>query len=110
MVLALEYMHGEGYFHRDLKPDNVMLRDNFYATIIDFGLAISTSEGAITERCGTPQYMAPEIYQEKPYDQAVDMWAVGIMVYELMTLNLPYDENQLIMLGLSNKPTHVKKP
>ncbi|KAE8902115.1 hypothetical protein PF010_g21883 [Phytophthora fragariae] len=93
VVSALEYLHGKGVLYRDLKLENLVLDADGYPKIIDFGLAkpnaTRTSERSST-MCGSAEYMAPEILQHKPYDQRVDLWAFGILLYEMLFGKTPF--------------------
>ena len=76
--------------HRDLKLENILIDDNGYVKLIDFGLARSFEGDLSMTRCGTAQYMAPEIYEETGYGLSVDWWAVGVIIFELMFGNHPF--------------------
>ncbi|GMF27484.1 unnamed protein product [Phytophthora fragariaefolia] len=93
VVSALEYLHGRGVLYRDLKLENLVLDADGYAKLIDFGLAkpnaTRTSERSST-MCGSAEYMAPEILQHKPYDQRVDIWSFGILLYEMLFGTTPF--------------------
>ena len=88
---ALEHAHQNGIIHRDLKPENVIIAPDGSAKLMDFGLARSvasrmTSEGEIT---GTVFYLAPELALGKDFDGRADLYALGVMLYELTTGELP---------------------
>lgn len=93
IVSALEHLHGKGVLYRDLKLENLVLDAEGYPKLIDFGLskpnATRTSERSST-MCGSAEYMAPEILQHKPYDQRVDLWAFGILLYEMLFGTTPF--------------------
>jgi tetratricopeptide (TPR) repeat protein len=93
---GLEAAHKEHVVHRDLKPQNVMIDDQGKVFVMDFGLAHSTatggSEGALL---GTPSYMSPEQARREDIDARSDLFAVGIILYELLTGTLPVEEKNL---------------
>lgn len=85
--------------HRDLKPQNILARteeDSSNVVLCDFGFACRVhTPRSLTTRCGTPTYVAPEILKNIPYDQAVDMWSVGVILYVLLCGQPPFaDDNQ----------------
>jgi DNA-binding SARP family transcriptional activator len=92
---ALEHAHGQGVVHRDLKPENVLLAPDGTAKLVDFGLARSvasrlTNEGIIT---GTVFYLAPELALGQEFDGRADLYALGVMLYELTTGRLPFTDD-----------------
>ena len=91
---ALEYAHQRGIVHRDIKPSNVLLADGNWPVLADFGLALMTeSSGKLTESgvgMGTPMYMSPEQGQGKKVDHRTDIYSLGIMLYELVTGDVPF--------------------
>lgn len=96
---ALRYSHQQGIVHRDLKPQNLLLtkeKDNTDIKISDWGFACRVrSPQSLTKRCGTPSYVSPEVIKNIPYDQAVDMWSVGVILYIMLCGYPPFaDENQ----------------
>ncbi|MHB8575161.1 MAG: serine/threonine protein kinase [Dehalococcoidia bacterium] len=95
IVSALQYMHEQHVYHRDLKPENVMLTADGTAKIIDFGIALMEGSRRMTWRyltnaAGTPSYMAPEQIQGKRGDARTDIYAFGIMLYEMLKGRPPY--------------------
>jgi len=93
IVLAVQFLHQHGILHRDLKLENVLVDSDGHCKITDFGLSkLGLFRHCKTRtRCGTPLYMAPEIIKNLPYGQGVDWWAVGVMIYEMMTGYPPFD-------------------
>ncbi len=95
LCAALDHAHKHGIIHRDLKPENVLLTEDGTAKLVDFGLARSvtsrmTSEGTIV---GTVFYMAPEQALGQEIDARTDLYALGVMLYELITGQLPFEDD-----------------
>ncbi len=107
---ALAAVHGAGVRHRDLKPGNVMVRDDGSVALIDFGLAKHealafeiTDTGMIF---GTPHYMSPEQGHGQPADERSDLYSLGVMLYEMLARTKPYDaDNPMAIIYL-----HAKAP
>lgn len=83
IVMALEYMHFCRVIHRDIKPENILIAETGYVKLCDFGFAKVIKKKTWT-LCGTPEYLAPEIIMSKGYDFAVDWWAVGVLIFEMV--------------------------
>ncbi len=92
--LALQSIHGEGVLHRDLKPGNVMLREDGSLALIDFGLAkelaVKTEITGRGEIFGTPYYISPEQGHGKKVDERSDLYSLGVVFYELLTRRKPF--------------------
>ena len=95
LLQGLKCLHKKGVIHRDLKPNNLLLDYKNELKIGDFGLVVKlkNNKERITDVCGTYNYMAPEIFENKGkgYSFEVDIWSVGIIMYQLLTGKLPFD-------------------
>ncbi|XP_075693603.1 serine/threonine-protein kinase H1 [Rhinoderma darwinii] len=100
MVLeGVKYLHTLGITHRDLKPENLLYYHpgtDSKIMITDFGLASARKKGddcLMKTTCGTPEYIAPEILVRKPYTNSVDMWALGVISYILLSGTMPFEDD-----------------
>jgi len=89
VCLALEHLHEKSIVYRDLKAENLLLTEHGHLKLADFGLAKVVTDKTYTV-CGTPEYMAPEVLTKTGYTCAVDWWSLGVLVFELMTGNVPF--------------------
>jgi serine/threonine protein kinase len=96
IMLGLWYMHEKGVIYRDLKLDNVMLEASGHIKIADFGMCKENMFGAAstTTFCGTPGYLAPEIIREQPYGASVDFWSLGVLCYEFLVGDSPFEADE----------------
>ncbi|XP_062307329.1 cGMP-dependent protein kinase 2 [Osmerus eperlanus] len=95
---AFDYLHRNRVLYRDLKPENLMLDADGYIKLVDFGFAKKIRCGQKTWTfCGTPEYVAPEIILNKGHSFSVDFWALGILVFELLTGSPPFSGSDQMM-------------
>ena len=83
-------MHDKKIAYRDLKPENLVFDERGYLKIVDLGLAKVIPSGKSWTICGTPEYIAPEIILHEGHNHAVDCWALGILIYEMMAGTTPF--------------------
>lgn len=102
---ALEYIHSEGVVHRDLKPENIMIDGQDRIKLIDFGIAGRSGArrltfGKLSQVMGTPDYIAPEQIQGKRGDARTDVYALGVLLYEMLTGETPFPgSNPLLIMN-----------
>jgi tRNA A-37 threonylcarbamoyl transferase component Bud32 len=90
---AVFFLHENNFIHRDIKPENCLIDENDNVKLCDFGWTVEISPGSSGERmtfCGTYEYMAPEIVKEIPYNHMIDIWSLGILLYELLHSFSPF--------------------
>lgn len=97
---AIKYLYENKILHRDLKPQNILISDNNFIKLCDFGFAkIFDDENYLIQTiCGTPIYMAPEIIKHNNYSVKSDLWSIGIILYELLFGKYPYKANNHLEL------------
>ncbi len=114
MCAALAAAHAEGVAHRDFKPQNILLDQNDQVYVSDFGLAKSLEEDTGMTRSGeflgTPRYMAPEQVEGKKADQRIDLYALGLILYEMVTGDVPFHADTTIQLLYKRVHEQPKSP
>ncbi|KAL0700222.1 hypothetical protein Bca4012_056344 [Brassica carinata] len=106
LINAVEYCHSRGVYHRDLKPENLLLDANGTLKVSDFGLSALPQQvredGLLHTTCGTPNYVAPEVINNKGYDGAkADLWSCGVILFVLMAGYLPFEDSNLTYIKLN---------
>uniref|UniRef100_A0A8C1L8T1 Protein kinase C n=1 Tax=Cyprinus carpio TaxID=7962 RepID=A0A8C1L8T1_CYPCA len=117
IICGLQYLHSKGIIYRDLKLDNVMLNKDGHIKIADFGMCKENmlGENRATTFCGTPDYIAPEILLGQKYSFSVDWWSFGVLLYEMLIGQSPFqgdDEDELfesIRMDVPHYPRWITK-
>uniref|UniRef100_A0A8C4HTV5 Protein kinase C n=1 Tax=Dicentrarchus labrax TaxID=13489 RepID=A0A8C4HTV5_DICLA len=113
IIVGLQFLHSKGIIYRDLKLDNVMLDKDGHIKIADFGMCKESVFGDVraTTFCGTPDYIAPEILLGQKYTFSVDWWSFGVLVYEMLIGQSPFqgdDEDELFESIRSDTPHYPR--
>jgi len=92
VAMALDHLHNKGVVHRDLKPENILMCEGDVAKLADFGWCAEVDKGGAPRNtfCGTWDYLSPEMVQNEPHDHSVDIWAIGVLLYEMLTSRSPF--------------------
>ncbi|MCO1333527.1 bifunctional serine/threonine-protein kinase/formylglycine-generating enzyme family protein [Microbulbifer sp. OS29] len=106
IAMALDHSHSKGYVHRDLKPDNILFREDGSAVLSDFGVARAvarttrmTSSGMVV---GTPHYMSPEQARGTAVDGRADLYSLGVVFYEMLTGAVPYQAEEAVAIAIKH--------
>jgi len=119
VMQAVRYMHCEGLAHRDLKLDNFLIKEpqaslsQCTIKLIDFGMAsrfIEAERPSFLTMCGTPDYVAPEILSKAPYNEKCDVWSCGVILYRLLSGDMPFDGASVEELFKNLKAKPVRFP
>jgi hypothetical protein len=110
---ALDYAHSRGFVHRDVKPENILFREDDSAVLTDFGIARAVDSATQMTRTGavigTPQYMSPEQARGQDLDGRSDIYGLGIVLYEILTGKVPYEGADSVSVGIKHVTAPVPK-
>jgi serine/threonine protein kinase len=111
ILLSLDYLHSNNILHRDVKPENLIFEKNGYLRLTDFGIAKKLEKNNKEETSGTPGYMSPEVLFGQNHNYAVDYFAIGVILYEIMFGHRPYlgTNRKNLKQEIFNKQIHIKK-
>ncbi|CAO2173938.1 unnamed protein product [Urochloa humidicola] len=103
LIDGVSYCHDKGVYHRDLKPENVLVDRSGNIKISDFGLSALPqhlgNDGLLHTTCGSPNYIAPEVLQNRGYDGSLsDIWSCGVILFVMLAGYLPFDDRNLVVL------------
>ncbi|CAN6194131.1 unnamed protein product [Urochloa humidicola] len=108
---GMEYLHGQGVIHRDLKSQNLLLNDEMRVKVADFGTScLETKCQATKGNKGTYRWMAPEMTKEKPYTRKVDVYSFGIVLWELTTCLLPFQGMTPVQAAYAASEKNLRPP
>lgn len=93
VTCCFEYLHSKNIIFRDLKPENLLIGNDGYLKLTDFGFAKVLNEGRTFTICGTPEYIAPEVILNQGHGKAVDWWTLGVLLYEMVAGIDPFNDD-----------------
>ena len=90
IILAIQFIHSKKIIHRDIKLDNILIDLDNKIKLCDFGVSKFLNSTKLFDQCGTPAYIAPEILRNEGYDFSVDVWSAGVVLYAMLSGNVPF--------------------
>ncbi|OBT61358.1 hypothetical protein VE03_09320 [Pseudogymnoascus sp. 23342-1-I1] len=96
MASALKFLHKKHVIHRDIKPENILVGVHGELKIADFGWSVHAPSNRRKTMCGTMDYLAPEIVNHYTYNTAVDLWSLGVLMYELLVGEAPFEDTPVL--------------
>ena len=94
IINAIYFLHKNDFIHRDIKPENILIFDNGICKLCDFGCCVELNGKQRSTFCGTTEYMSPEIVNKKQYSKEIDIWSLGILLYEMIHGYSPFKPNK----------------
>ena len=110
VLCALSYLHHRSTLYRDLKPENLLLTSSGHIKLVDFGAACVLADQPATTMCGTPEYMSPEMVTQASYSFPCDLWALGILIYEMAVGHAPFRDDSPMGLYAKILNQEIKFP
>ena len=93
IINAIYFLHKNDFIHRDIKPENILIFDNNICKLCDFGCCVELNGKQRSTYCGTTEYMSPEIINKIKYSKEIDIWSLGILLYEMIHGYSPFNPN-----------------
>jgi serine/threonine protein kinase len=95
IVNAIKFLHKNNIIHRDIKPENILLDNKYNCKLCDFGWSVILKDNSSRNTfCGTIEYMAPEIINNEQYDKSIDIWSLGVLLFEMIHGFNPFENNK----------------
>ena len=114
LISVIEHLHKSSIIHRDIKLDNIMIDSNLCVRLLDYGLskALKSESQKLFEKCGSFEFMSPEMAKNQAYDTSIDIWSLGVVLYSLVHQRLPFaarDTSLLIQKIIYGEPQYSRE-